>query len=89
MPSPVLMHGGQLAKAAPLLLSVDLLVSWGSAPRDSAALVVEQLNRAEFALTDTRTASSWFLAVGFVVCLLPDTSLLSQLGVRRVLQWGA
>lgn len=86
------MHTGQLAKAAPLLLSWVFLAvlqvrGWlCSALWDSLAAVPQQLKCAEFVLTNACTAPSLSEAMGFVMCLLPDTSVLSQLGACHMSQ---
>lgn len=82
----------QLAKASPLLLSwmslAVLQVRLWLCPAlwDSLAGFPQQLKHAGFMLTDACTALSLFEAAGFVMCLLPDTSVLSQLSACHMSQ---
>ncbi|XP_017689997.1 PREDICTED: uncharacterized protein LOC108506985 [Lepidothrix coronata] len=74
-------------EAAKIVLRVLQARCWlCSALWDSLAVVLYQLERVESVLTDACTASSLFLAVSCVMCLLPNTSLLSQLSVCHMSQ---
>lgn len=83
---------GQLAKGTALLLSWLFLAMlqvrhWlCSALWDSLAVVPQQLKHAEFMLTDACTTPSLFEAVGFGMCLLPGTLMLSQLSACHMSQ---